>query len=46
MGVNMRVFDVALLDGMEVQFPDGRGWDGKGAFGFRRPSMSVDPISH
>ncbi len=35
-GVNMRLFDPGDLKGVEVRFPDGRGWSGQGAFGYRR----------
>ncbi|MEO0449398.1 MAG: aldehyde-activating protein [Pseudomonadota bacterium] len=35
-GVNMRLFDAGQLDGVEVQYPNGREWSGDGPFGFRR----------
>jgi hypothetical protein len=34
MGVNMRLFDRAVLAGVELRFPDGMGWDGIGQWGF------------
>ncbi|MEM0927673.1 MAG: aldehyde-activating protein [Pseudomonadota bacterium] len=39
MGVNMRLFSSELLQGVEIRFPDGAGWDGQSDFGFRRPSF-------
>lgn len=41
-GVNMRLFSPDDLEGVEVRFPNGRGWSGEGAFDYRRPSASVD----
>ena len=38
-GVNMRLFDPGLLEGVEVRFPDGRAWTGEEDYGYRR-----DPI--
>lgn len=38
-GVNMRLFDRAQLDGVEVRFPDGWTWDGSTA-----PVPRRDPI--
>ena len=40
-GVNMRLFDPDELSGIEVQFPDGKNWDGNGAFGFRRDAIAI-----
>lgn len=40
-GVNMRLFDPDLLDGVPVQFPDGKTWTGEGAFGFRRDGFTI-----
>ncbi len=34
MGVNMRLADEKALAGIELRFPDGRGWSGKGGFGY------------
>ena len=34
MGVNMRLADEKDLTGIELRFPDGRAWPGKGAFGY------------
>ncbi|MEM7741558.1 MAG: aldehyde-activating protein [Pseudomonadota bacterium] len=39
LGVNMRLFSGDAMNGVEVRFPDGERWDGKGDFGFRRPSF-------
>lgn len=38
MGVNARIFEPADLIGVELRFPDGRAWSGKGPFGYRRPA--------
>ena len=37
MGVNMRLVDEAELAGVELRFPDGRGWSGEGGFAYVRP---------
>jgi hypothetical protein len=34
MGVNMRLADEKDLAGIELRYPDGRTWSGKGAFGY------------
>jgi hypothetical protein len=34
MGVNMRLADEKDLAGIELRYPDGRAWPGKGAFGY------------
>src|SRR3982751_768468 len=34
MGVNMRVADEGDLGGIELRFPDGRGWSGDGGFDY------------
>ena len=34
MGVNMRLADESDLAGVELRYPDGRGWSGKGGFGY------------
>jgi hypothetical protein len=36
MGVNMRLADEADLAGIELRYPDGRGWSGAGGFGYVR----------
>lgn len=36
MGVNMRLADPADLAGIELRYPDGRGWSGAGEFGYVR----------
>lgn len=41
MGVNMRLFDPDELKGVEVRFPDGKGWAGQGPFGYRRAAMII-----
>jgi hypothetical protein len=33
-GVNMRLADEKDLAGIELRYPDGRAWPGKGAFGY------------
>lgn len=42
-GVNMRLFDAEQLDGVEVQYPNGRDWSGEGPFGFRREPKTLSP---
>jgi hypothetical protein len=34
LGVNVRLADESDLAGIELRFPDGRAWPGKGAFGY------------
>jgi hypothetical protein len=41
MGVNMRLFDIAQLTGIELRFPDGKAWDGKGQWGFVREPVPL-----
>ncbi len=41
MGVNMRLFDPDTLDGVDVRFPDGKGWTGEGPFRYRRQAMTI-----
>jgi hypothetical protein len=36
MGVNMRLADEADLAGLELRYPDGRGWSAEGGFGYVR----------
>ena len=36
MGVNMRLADESDLAGIELRYPDGRGWAGDGEFGYVR----------
>lgn len=36
MGVNMRLADERDLAGIELRYPDGRAWAGKGEFGYVR----------
>jgi hypothetical protein len=33
-GVNVRLADEKVLAGIELRYPDGRAWPGKGAFGY------------
>lgn len=40
-GVNMRLFDLGELNGVEVRFPNGRDWSGEGPFDYRRPAVAV-----
>ncbi|MEM9054724.1 MAG: aldehyde-activating protein [Pseudomonadota bacterium] len=40
-GVNMRLFDPELLSGVEIHYPDGKAWSGKGPFKFRRSKMTI-----
>lgn len=37
-GVNMRLADERDLAGVELRYPDGRGWSGAGEFGYVRES--------
>jgi hypothetical protein len=43
MGVNMALADEADLAGIELRFPDGRGWDGAGVFDYVRPADIIGP---
>jgi hypothetical protein len=43
MGVNMLLADEADLAGVELRYPDGRGWSGEGAFGYRREPRILGP---
>jgi hypothetical protein len=38
-GVNMRLFAREALAGIELRFPDGKGWDGIGQWGFVREAL-------
>ena len=40
-GVNMRLFDIEQLDGVEIRYPNGSGWAGEGPFDYRRPPLVV-----
>ncbi len=35
-GVNMKLFRLEELEGIEVRFPNGKDWPGQGEFGYRR----------
>jgi hypothetical protein len=41
MGVNMWLADPEELTGMELRYPDGRGWAGEGAFGYVRDAYVI-----
>ncbi len=41
MGVNMRLADETDLTGIELRFPDGRAWLGKGGFGYAQPAQII-----
>lgn len=40
-GVNMRLFEPDELAGVEVRFPDGKGWSGAGPFEYRRAAFTI-----
>ena len=40
-GVNMKLFDPDDLAGVELRFPDGKGWSGEGPFGYRRDPLTI-----
>jgi hypothetical protein len=41
MGVNMRLADESDLAGVELRFPDGRGWSGAGGFAYVREALII-----
>ncbi|GGC24506.1 hypothetical protein GCM10011363_46260 [Marivita lacus] len=41
-GVNMRLFELHQIEGVEVRFPNGKDWSGVGAFEYRRPAATID----
>ena len=41
MGVNMWLADEADLAGIELRYPDGRGWAGAGEFGYYREARII-----
>lgn len=43
MGVNMWLADEADLAGLELRFPDGRGWAGEGEFSYVREARILGP---
>ncbi|HEX8238740.1 MAG TPA: aldehyde-activating protein [Allosphingosinicella sp.] len=45
MGVNMRLAEEGDLAGIELRFPDGRGWSGEGAFGYVREPLILGETS-
>lgn len=44
-GVNMRLFDPADLQGVEIRYPNGKDWTGAGAFDYRRDAMTISDTS-
>lgn len=42
-GVNIRLFDWPDLAGVEARFPDGSGWAGVSAYGYRREPVTIGP---
>ena len=43
-GVNVRLADEKDLAGIEVRYPDGRAWSGKGGFGYVREARIIEAI--
>ncbi|EAQ96842.1 hypothetical protein [Congregibacter litoralis] len=41
-GVNMKLFESSDLKGVEVRYPDGMNWSGKGPFSYRRSAMVIE----
>jgi hypothetical protein len=41
MGVNMRLADEKDLAGIELRYPDGRAWSGKGGFSYVREARVI-----
>ena len=41
MGVNMRLTDEWNLAGIELRYPDGQAWSGKGEFGYVREARII-----
>jgi hypothetical protein len=46
MGVNMRLFDISDLQGVEHRFPDGANWDGASTYGYRKAATMIGRMSH
>lgn len=44
MGVNFALAAPADLEGVELRFPDGRGWSGEGAFGYYQQAITLPPV--
>lgn len=40
-GVNMYLFNLNDLKGVEVRFPNGKDWPGQGEFGYRREAVTL-----
>jgi hypothetical protein len=40
-GVNMALAEPDDLAGIELRFPDGRGWSGEGPFTYRRAAQTI-----
>ena len=45
MGVNMALVPESELAGIELRYPDGRGWSGEGEFGYVRHSRVLGAAS-
>lgn len=45
MGVNMRLFRDADLNGVELRFPDGQAWRGEGPYGYRKAAVVLGECS-
>ena len=41
-GVNMRLADEKDLAGIELRYPDGRAWPGRGAFGYVQEARIIE----
>ena len=41
MGVNLLLADESDLSGMELRFPDGQAWSGKGEFAYVREARII-----
>lgn len=41
MGVNMHLADEDDLAGIELRYPDGRAWPGKGDFGYAQEARII-----
>ena len=45
MGVNMWLADEGDLAGLELRYPDGRGWDGASEFGYVRMPVIIGEVA-
>ncbi len=41
MGLNINLAEPDELEGIELRYPDGRGWDGVGEFGYLREARTL-----